>query len=92
MTDAEVQQELAIAYRLMMQIAATINQSGVPSQTALLALAKLLGQTVVMVDPRNPADLLECAHTVARDEMRLRATAQALQAAGLGALMPVRPA
>ncbi len=89
MNEAGIQHETALAYRLMFQLSATINQQGVSPATALLALAKLLGQTVVMVDPSKPAELLDCAHHVARDEMRLRATAQALQAAGLGALMPV---
>ncbi len=89
MNDAGIQHETALAYRLMSQISATINQQCASPATALLALAKLLGQTVVMVDPAKPAELLDCACHVARDEMRLRATAQALQAAGLGAIMPV---
>jgi hypothetical protein len=36
--------------------------------------------------------LLDAAFRHAQQEMRLRATAQQLKAAGLGALMPVGPA
>ena len=89
MNDADIQRENNAAYRLMFEISAAINARGVSPATAILALAKLLGQTAVMVDPSKPAELLDCACHVARDEMRLRATGQALQAAGLGALMPV---
>lgn len=89
MNDEAISHENALAYRLMFQLSATINQQNVSPATALLALAKLLGQTVVHVDRENPAELLDCACHVAQGEMRLRATAQALQAAGLGAIMPV---
>ena len=92
MTEDDIARENLAAYHLMVLMTNTINASGASPAVALLAAAKLLGQVVVMLDPRDPAELLECAHIVAQDEMRQRATFQALQAAGLGAIMPVKPA
>ena len=89
--EANAEHESAAVYQLMAKLSTVLNESQVDTSTAVLALAKLLGQTAVVVAPTKPAVLLDCACQVARREMCLRATAQAFQAAGLGALMPVRP-
>ena len=92
MNEADIQRENLAAYDLAVWLSDTINASGASPAVALLAVAKLLGQMVVIFDPRGPAELLEGVHMAAQDEMRQRATFQALQAAGLGAIMPVKPA
>lgn len=66
-----------------------IQHRTVSAPVALLAMAKLLGQGAVVFGGNDPAGLLEVLCSNARDEMQMRRTAQALQAAGLGALMPV---
>lgn len=77
------------ANALASEIATFIWRRDVPCAVALLALAKLLGQAASQFGGQDPAGLLEVCCDNARDEMRQRRTAQALQAAGLGALMPV---
>lgn len=59
---------------------------------ALMAMAKLIGQQVALMEPETPADLLNATFALARDEMRVRALGEQLHAAGLGALMPERQA
>lgn len=91
MNDALLHQENRAAHALMGEVQALITARDASPAVALLTPAKLLGQTVVFLDPRDPAELLDCAMHVARDEMRLRSTAARLEAAGLGAIMPVYP-
>lgn len=91
MNQANVQRENNAAIALMGEVAAFINYRQVSPAVALLALAKLIGQSVTVLDPQRPDELLDCAFHVARNEMRLRAVATRLQAAGLGAIMPANP-
>lgn len=72
-------------------IAGFVVHSNVSCAVALTAMAKLLGQGAAQFGGDDPTALLEAAFQAARNEMRLRAMAVRLQAAGLGALMPVRP-
>lgn len=90
MNDADIQRNIAAAETLMLALDATLRQQDASRPLALLAVSKLLGQLVVIIDPAQPQEMLDCAYHAALDEMRLRATAQALHAAGLGAIMPVR--
>lgn len=92
MTDDDIHPENAAAIALMAEVSAFIGARQPSAGVALLALAKLVGQTCVFIDPHNPAELLDCSFHAARDEMRLRGLAWRLHVVGLGAIMPVRPA
>jgi hypothetical protein len=80
------------ASALASEIAAFVTHRNVSCAVAILAMAKLLGQGAVQFGGPDQAALLDAAFRHAQQEMRLRATAQQLKAAGLGALMPVGPA
>lgn len=73
------------------EIAGFIVHRNVSCAVAITAMAKLLGQGAAQFGGDDPAALLAASFGHARNEMRLRAVAVRLQAAGLGALMPVRP-
>lgn len=90
MNEAQIRAENEAAFLLMRDLAFFINQRGGSTPVALLAIAKLLGQTCAFMDASNPEGMLAAALDVARDEMRLRALGMRLQAAGLGRIMPVR--
>jgi hypothetical protein len=71
------------------EIAGFINHRDVSCAVAITAVAKLLGQGAARYGGNDPSALLDAACVHARNEMRLRATADRLRAAGLGAIMPV---
>jgi hypothetical protein len=77
------------ANALANEVAAFLTLRDVPCAVALLAMAKLLGQGAAQFGAHDPEGLLQVCCDNARDEMRMRRTALALRAAGLGALMPV---
>lgn len=74
------------------EITAFVCHRNVSCQVALLAMAKLVGQGAAVYGGQDPAGLLQVLCDNAREEMQRRRMAQALRAAGLGALMPVQRA
>lgn len=92
MTDREAEQAMDAAMVLAREIGAFIGHRQVPAAVAVIAMAQLLGQSCAHLAPGDEAALLEKAFGVARQNMRLRAVAQQLEAAGLSALMPVSKA
>lgn len=80
------------ANALANEVQAFLHHRNVPCAVALLAMAKLVGQGAAVYGGQDPAGLLQVLCDNAREEMQLRRTAEALRAAGLGALMPVQRA
>lgn len=73
------------------ELAGFLTHSNVSCAVAITAVAKLLGQGAAQFGGQDPCGLLDAACLHARNEMRLRLTAERLRAAGLGAIMPVGP-